>query len=169
MRALGFVGTVLAVLVLSPLFLGAASAADVNETIVASGFQFHQGSATGTSAPTITVAPGDVLRLRLENMDAAYHTFTSDHFGVDVPMFGGSASNPTVAFVNITTDAGDVGTWQVHCTPHSSGTGEQRTGMVMSIRVSSGTTPPPTPGFEALAAIGAALVAFAVVVVRKRR
>jgi len=169
MNAHRLLGTALALLAVSPLFLGTASAADVNQTIVASGFQFHLGTASGTSAPTITVAPGDVLRLQIENVDAAAHTFTSVHFGVDEPLAAGSVSNPTVIFVNITTDSGDVGTWQFHCTPHASGADEQRTGMVGAIQVSSGTPPPPTPGFEALAAIGALAVAFAIVVLRKRR
>jgi plastocyanin len=169
MKTLRLISAALVLLAASPLFLGAASAADVNQTLVASGFQFHLGSSSGTSAPTITVNAGDVLRLRIENVDNAAHTFTSAHFAVDEALAAGSVSTPIVIFVNITTDAGDVGTWQFHCVPHSSGANEQRTGMVGAVRVLSTTTPPPTPGFEALAAIGALAVAFVIVVVRKRR
>jgi len=168
MKALGLLSAAFVLLAASPLFLGAASAADVNQTIVAAGFQFHLGTATGATAPTITIAPGDVLRLRIENVDAASHTFTTDHFGIDDPISAGSAANPTVIFVNITTDAGDAGTWQFWCVPHSSGPNGQRTGMVGAIRVAT-SSPPPTPGFEALAVVGAVGLAFAILAVRKRR
>jgi plastocyanin len=168
-KSLSVFAALVSVLVVSPLFLGAARAADVNQTLVASGFQFHQGTASGTIGPTITANAGDTFRLRIENVDDADHTFTVPHFGVDQTLAAGSASNPTVIFVNITTSSADVGIWQFHCIPHSSGADEARSGMVGNLRVQAATPPPPTPGFEALAAIGALAVAFAVVAVRHRQ
>ena len=159
----------LSIALVAPLALRPAAAADVNQTLVAASFQFHLGTASGTSPPAVTVTAGDTLRLRIENVDTTTprHTFTLSHFSVDLTLADGSASVPSVAFVNITTTATDVGTWQFHCLPHSTGAEGSRTGMIGSIVVQAAAKP--TPGFEfvaVVAAIGAALV---VVRVARRR
>ncbi len=153
---------VAAALLVSPLFLGAATAADVNESLIASGFVFHFGTTSGTNEFTINA--GDTLHLTITNpTDNTPHTFTLPHFGIDrnIP------ANATV-LVNITTTTSDAGRWQFHCTPHSTGSGENWAGMVGYLTV-QGPTPPKTPGFEAVAAIGALLAAFVVVAVWRRK
>ncbi len=143
-----------------------ATAADVNVTVVAFDVVFHFGSATGASPPTITVTAGDTIHVRVENHDALFHTFTVPHFGKDVGLDNGSASNPTVATVDIPTSSTDVGTWQFWCRPHSSGTEpENHVGMIGSIVVRS----PRTPGFEAFTAIAAIATAFALLGIRRAR
>jgi len=161
---------VLCIAFVAPLLAGSATAADVNQTIVVSNFAFHLGTASGASPPSITVAPGDRLVLRIENQDSSTpdHTFTSDHFPVNVTLPDGTPANPSVIFVNITTSSSDVGTWQFYCIPHSSPGGNTRSGMVGSIVVQS-PAPPRTPGFETLAAIGALATAFLAVAVWRRR
>lgn len=108
-------------------------AADVSVDLHAANFTWHVGTETSTST-TITVNQGDTIRLRIVDHDAATpgHTLDAPQFGVSetlVPM--------GTIFVNITTDASDVGTWQFFCTPHSAGTDPSRTGMVGSIVVQS--------------------------------
>ena len=159
---------VLGLLLIGTLLPSTAQAKDVNATIVAASIAFHLGSASGTSPPTISAAPGDVLRLRIENHDATWHTLTVPHFGVDAVLDNGSASNPTVIFVNITTTTSDAGTWQIWCRPHSSGTTpETHAGMVGTIRLET-STPPPTPGFDVFAVVGALAAAFVVLRTRRR-
>lgn len=168
-----FLVPVLAAFLAIALNASPASAADVPVNLFASGFEWHVGSRGAPAEPTITVNAGDTLRLRIENWDsglAGTHTFTVPHFAVDrnLPP-AADANTPTVIFVNITTASADVGRWQLWCQPHSSGTDpEAHTGMIGWIVVRS-TTPPPTPGFEALAAVGAAAIAFALIAIRKRR
>ncbi len=141
-----------------------APAPAVDVTLIAFSTSWHVGSHTAPPKPTITVTPGDVLRLRVENHDNFAHTFTFSHFGVDVPLAAGSPTSPFVAFVNITTSTADNGKWQFYCAipGHFSGTGENRDGMVGWVQVGAPTNPPPTPGFEVvlvIAALGVVAVA----------
>src|SRR6266511_1730649 len=95
---------VLTALLMTPLLAGPVSAANVPVTLIASSTSWHVGSASAPPKPTITVSPGDVLQLRIENHDQFAHAFTSPHFSVDRPL---TAANSTtsffVIFVNITT------------------------------------------------------------------
>ena len=139
--ALVLVLTVLA----APLFVPPAGAADVSFRLVASGFDWHRNNPTTPADPTLVANAGDRLLFEIENQDGVTHTFTFPHFGVDASLPAGSASNPTVIFVNVTTAAADVGTWQFWCTPHSSGTDpENRTGMIgwVELQGLADTTPP---------------------------
>ena len=79
-------------------------------------------------------------------------------------------SNPTVAFVNITTSTADNGKWQFYCNipGHSTGPNESRTGMVGWVQVGA-TTPPPTPGFEVVLVIAALGIVAAAVRLRPRK
>lgn len=140
-------------------------------TIVAANSAFHLGSATGTAPASITVNAGDTVRLRIENQDSTFHTFTAPHFGIDQGIDNGTGANPTVIYVTITPTSSDAGTWQFWCRVHSSGTDPNaHTGMVGTIVVQVSTTPPPkSPGFETLAVIGALGVAFVLVAVWRRR
>jgi hypothetical protein len=161
----------LAALLVSPVIAGPASAADVNVTLIAFNTNWHVGSEGAPAQPTITVAPGDVLRLRVENHDAFDHTFTFPHFSVDQPLGLGSPSSPTVIFVNITTSTADNGRWQFYCAVpgHTTGSGETRDLMVGWVQVSP-PAPPPTPGFEVVLVIAAlAVVVVAVRVLPRRR
>ena len=115
----------------APLVAPPAGAADVNFTLVAANFEWHRNNPSTQPEPTFNANAGDRLLFRIENEDPAAHTFTVPHFAVDVPLAAGSAANPTVIFVNITTTAGDVGTWQFWCQPHSSGADpENHIGMI---------------------------------------
>jgi len=136
--------TLVMIALAAPLLAPPAKAADVNFTLVASGFNFHRNTPTTPEDPTLVANAGDRLLFRIENEDGVLHTFTFPHFGVSVDLAAGSAANPTVVFVNITTSAADVGTWQFHCIPHSSGTDETRTGMVgwVDLVGLADTTPP---------------------------
>lgn len=158
---------VLAVLIglaLAGVLPGPAAAADVNATLVAVSFQFHLDSATGTPEPTIVVDAGDTLRLRIENQDAVFHTFTFPHFGIDLGLDNGSATQPDVSFVDIPTSSADAGTWQFWCRPHSSGSDpENRVGMIGRVQIRS--TAPPTPGFEVLISVAAILAAVGVAMI----
>ena len=162
---------VLAALLISPLFAGPAVAADVNVVLIASGTNWHVGSPNAAIKPTITVSPGDVLRLQVHNHDAMDHTFTFPHFGVDRPLAPGSDAAPTIIFVNITTSPADRGRWQFYCniTGHTTGTDENRNGMVGWFQV--GPTQP-APGFEVvllIAALGVVALARSVPSRRKSR
>lgn len=157
MLAIVFVLTVAAGLV-----AGTAAADGVEKTIVAKASQFHLDSEAGPASPTITISQGDELHLRIENHEAVFHTFTFPHFQIDLALDNGSASQPEVIFVNITTTSGDVGKWQFWCRPHSSGSNpENRQGMVGWVDVRGAT--PPTPGFETLAVLAAIVGAGALV------
>jgi hypothetical protein len=143
----------------------------VNVTLIAFTTAWRVAAHDAPAKPTITVNPGDVLRLRIENHDAFAHTFTFDHFAVDVPLAAGSPSNPTVVFVNITTSTADGGKWQFDCAipGHTTGTGETQDGMVGWVQVGA-VRPPPTPGFEVvlvIAALGAVAIAARIVPRRK--
>src|SRR2546422_7682873 len=158
----GIIG--LAWVLVLPWAFGGASAADVSKTLVASAFAWHDGSASGTSPPTFTVTAGDVLRLTIIG-DTTAHTFTLPHFAVDDNLAVGQT-----IFVNITTSSSDVGTWQFHCTLHSAGSGENWTGMIGHVQVTSAAPPPPkTPGFEVSLTIGALAAAFLVVALARAR
>ncbi len=163
-----FPAVMLTALLVSPLVAAPAAAADVNVTLVAFNAVWHLASETGTAAPTVTVNPADVLRLRIENHDAVAHTFTFPRFAVNDPLAAGSSANPTVIFVNITTSSSDNGKWQFYCAipGHAPGTNESRTGMVGWVQVGS-TAPPRTPGFEVLLVIAA--IAFVAVAMRAGR
>jgi len=153
----------IAALLAGPLLARPADAADVPVTLIAFSTGWHLASHDAPAKPTITVNPGDVLRLRIENHDAFAHNFTSDHFSIDVPLPAGGVSSPTVVFVNMTTTTADNGKWQFHCAVpgHATGTGENRDGMVGWVQVGA-VRPPPTPGFEVvlvIAALGVVAVA----------
>ncbi len=150
-----------------------APAPGVDVTLIAFTTSWHVGTHSAPPKPTITVNPGDVLRLRVENHDAFPHTFTFPHFSVDVPLAAGSTASPFVAFVNITTSTADNGRWQFYCNipGHFSGTDPNRDGMVGWVQVGTPPNPPPTPGFEVvlvIAALGAVAVAARVLPRRKR-
>ncbi len=158
------------VLLLVPWVAAPVSAADVNFVLVASAVEWHVASTGTPSKPTITVNPGDVLRLQVHNHDATDHTFTFPHFGVDRPLASGSDADPTIIFVNLTTSTADNGKWQFYCNVpgHSTGPNESRTGMVGWVQVGPSTHS--DPGFEVvlvIAALGVAVVV-ARIVPRKR-
>ena len=149
-----------------------APAPGIDVTLIAFTTGWHVASHDTPAKPTITVDPGQVLRLRVENHDTFAHTFTFPHFNVDVALAGGGVSNPTVVFVNITTSTADNGKWQFYCNipGHATGTGENRDGMVGWVQVGAPQGPPPTPGFEVVLVIAAlGIVAVAVRGVRRRR
>jgi uncharacterized cupredoxin-like copper-binding protein len=131
------VAALIAALLASPLLAPAAPAADVPVTLIAFNVSWHIGTEAGAPQPNITATAGDVLRLRVENHDGFMHTFTLPHFSVDQSLAAGSSANPTVAFVNITTTAGDVGRWQFYCSVpgHTTGSDPNRSGMVGWVRV----------------------------------
>ena len=164
----------LTALVVGPLFAAPAAAADVNVTLVASGFTWHVGSA-GSSNTQIAVNVGDTIHLTIENLvDNAMHTFTAPHFPAATGQVGpGPNLNVNLSagatFVwNYTFVAADAGTWQYYCIPHSSGTYPNRAGMVGTIVVTT-PAPPRTPGFEIVLVIGAvAVVAVAMRVSRRK-
>src|SRR5437773_1700900 len=165
------IAALIVALLASPLLARPAAAADVPVTVIAFSVSWHLGTEAGAPQPNITATAGDVLRLRVENHDGFAHTFTFDHFGVDVPLAAGSVSAPTVAFVNITTSTADNGKWQFHCgiPGHTTGSGETRDGMVGWVQVGA-VRPPPTPGFEVVLVIAAlAAVAIAIRVVPRRK
>jgi len=145
------------VLLVSSLFVGTAAAAIRDVTLIAENILWKVGT---TAKPTITVNPGDVLRLRIENIDSLDHTFTSDHFGVDAPM-----PVDSVVFVNITTSEVDRGLWQFHCKipGHATGSGEDRDGMVGWIQV--GTPAPPPLGIDPLLIAGILVIVVVVIAV----
>ena len=161
----------LAALLVSPMIAGPASAADVSVTLIAFNVNWHVGSETAAATPTITVSPGDTLRLQVHNHDAFGHTFTFPHFTVNQPLAAGSSTNPTVIFVNITTSTSDNGRWQFYCSipGHAPGTNESRTGMVGWVQVST-PAPRPTPGFDVVLVIAAlAVVAVSVRALHRRK
>ncbi len=155
----------------SPLLSVPAAGSDVDKTVILSGFEFHVDSPSAPADPTITVDVGDILRLRIENQDSAFHTFTMAHTfsrasgPVDVSLPDAGA----VAFVNITTAQADAGKWQFWCTPHASGSGENHQGMIGWIQVGPASPPPSTPGFDAMTAIVAAVAAVLVAGLAARR
>jgi uncharacterized cupredoxin-like copper-binding protein len=155
----------------TPLLVRPASAADVPTTLIAFQVTWHVGTHTTPPAPTISVNPGDVLRLRIENHDNQQHTFTFPHFAVNTSLNAGSPTTPFVAFVNITTAPADNGKWQFYCAipGHAPGTDESRTGMVGWVQVGV-VRPPPTPGFEVVLVIAAlGTVALAARVLPRRK
>ena len=138
-----------------------AAAVDVHFVVIAFGTNWHLASTSSAPKPTITVDPGDVLRLQVHNHDPMNHTFTFPHFGVDVFLAPGSDANPTIVFVNITTTS-QTGKWQFYCKipSHTTGSDPNRDGMVGWVQVGS---PAPAPGFEVLLVITAlGMVAVAV-------
>lgn len=143
----------------------------VSVTVIAFTTAWHVASHDTPAKPTITVNPGDVLRLRIENHDDFAHAFTSDHFSINVPLARGTPTSPAVAFVNITTSTADNGKWQFYCSipGHTTGSGETRDGMVGWVQVGA-VRPPPTPGFEVVLVIAAlAAVAIAARIVPRRK
>ena len=163
-------GVIVAALLLIPVGAGPAAAANVPVTLIAFNVQWHVGTHSTPPAPTITVNPGDVLRLRIENHDGMGHTFTFPHFTVNDTLDLGSPSAPFVIFVNITTVPADNGKWQFYCSVpgHAPGANESRTGMVGWVQVGT-SSPPPTPGFEVLFVIAALGIAVLVARVLPRR
>ena len=162
--------TVFSTLLATLLTLNSVLAANVDKTLVAFNVDWRDGTETGTTTPTFTVAPGDALRLRIENHDAMNHTFTLPHWGVSLSLIQGSSSNPYVTWFNVTTSSADNGKWQFYCdiTGHNVGTYPNKTGMVGWIEVATPTAKP-TPGFEAVAALGAVGGAFLVLAVWRHR
>ena len=165
-------GLIVAAILLIPLVSGPAAAANVPVTLIAYNVEWHVGTHSTPPKPTITVNPGDVLQLRIENHDATGHTFTFPHFTVNDTLAAGSPSAPFVIFVNLTTSTADNGKWQFYCSVlgHTTGTDPNRDGMVGWVQVGA-SNPPPTPGFEVLfviAALGIAVVVARVVPRRKK-
>ena len=163
---------VIAAFLTTSLLVHPASAKDVPTTLIAFNVNWHVGTHTTPAQPTITVTPGDVLQLRIENHDNFTHTFTFPHFTVNDTLTSGSPSAPFVIFVNITTSTADNGKWQFYCSVlgHTTGTDPNRDGMVGWVQVGA-SNPPPTPGFEVLfviAALGIAVVVARVVPRRKK-
>ena len=64
---------VVTALLMTPLIAGPASAANVPVTLIAFTTSWHVASETAPANPTITVSPGDVLQLRIENHDTVPH------------------------------------------------------------------------------------------------
>jgi len=156
-----------AALFASLLLATPAEAADVNVTLIAKSIAWHVGADTSAST-TITVTVGATLRLRVENHEtsATTHTFTLPQFSVNQTLNLGN-----VFFWNHTAVAADVGSWQFYCAipGHTSGTYPALSGMVGTLQFAS-ATPPPTPGFEAVLAIAAAVgVALAVRATSRRK
>src|SRR5688572_7718055 len=60
---------------------GSAAAADVDVVLIARGNDWHVGSPSAATKPTITVTPGDVMRLQVHNHDGTDHTFSFPRFG----------------------------------------------------------------------------------------
>lgn len=132
--ALAFVAML--ALTIVPATAPTARAADVSATLIAKNSVWHVG--TETSAETsIIVNVGDTLRLRVENHDFFLHTFTAPRFEEE-PGQGGqgpflNASLPfegTIFFWNHTVAAGEAGSWQYYCIPHSAAAYPDRFGMV---------------------------------------
>jgi len=148
---------VIAAFLTTSLLVHPASAKDVPTTLIAFNVNWHVGTHTTPAQPTITVTPGDVLQLRIENHDNFTHTFTFPHFtSANRNLDPGSPTTPFVVFANITTSTADNGKWQFYCSlpGHAPGTNESRTGMVGWVQVSA-ASPPPTPGFEVVLVIAA--------------
>jgi len=145
-----------------------APAADVSVTLIAKNIGWHVGTETSTQI-TITIDVGNTLRLRIENRDLpTVHTFTAPQFpAVTGQGGGGSFLNVTldnsrpVFFWNYTAVAGDAGSWQYYCTPHSGGTYPNRSGMVGLLVVQS-ATPPAT---DNTLLIGGAIIVVAIIAV----
>jgi hypothetical protein len=135
--------TVLALVLIAlaaPLLVPPAGAADVSFRLVAFNFDWHRNNPGTPAEPTFVANAGDRLLFEIENQDAAAHTFTFPHFGVDVPLPAGAT-----IFVNVTTATADVGTWQFWCSPHSTGTDpENHAGMIgwVELQGLADTTPP---------------------------
>jgi FtsP/CotA-like multicopper oxidase with cupredoxin domain len=146
---------VVAALLAAPLVAARpVAAADVHVVLIARANDWHVGSPGATPKPTITVNPGDVLRLQVHNHDGTDHTFSFPHFGIDRPLAPGSDAAPTIIFVNLTTSPAEAGRWQFYCAVlgHSPGANESRVGMVGWVQVGSS---PPAPGFEVLLVVAA--------------
>ncbi len=149
-----------------PLFVGSVAAKDVTHTLYALNVMWHLDSATAPEKPTITIDPGDTLRLTIINQDAFDHMFTFPYKSIDVPLGPGAT-----IFVNITTTTSDSGKRQFYCSipGHTSGTDPNRDGMVGWIQIGAPPPPPPTPSVELLGVLGTITVAFVVVGLRRRR
>ena len=124
-----------------------ARAADVSVTLIAKTVSWHVGSES-SSQTTIAVTVGDTLRLRVENRDSLFHTFTANQFPAATGQGGGgSFLNVTlpagrIFFWNYTVTASDVGNWQFYCIPHSSGVYPARVGMIGVLAFTSAVSPP---------------------------
>lgn len=121
---MAFVVLALLAVMALPSIAPPAAAADTPVTLIAKNTVWHIGSET-SSDTAIRANVGDTLRLRVENHDTFFHTFTAPQFNVDASLDAGD-----VFFWNHTVASSDVGTWQYYCTPHSSGTYPNRSGMV---------------------------------------
>lgn len=153
-------------LLVAPFLSGPASAADVPATLIAKNTAWHVGSDTAAAKPTISAAPGDVLRLTISNHDSFNHTFTLPHFSVNDALAAGAT-----IFVNITTSTADNGTWQFYCSipGHTTGAYPSLDGMVGWVKVSAPAPPPPTPGFDTVIVVLALVGAVAIARVARRR
>ncbi|TLZ60048.1 MAG: hypothetical protein E6K16_06955, partial [Methanobacteriota archaeon] len=101
---------VIAAFLTTSLLVRPASAKDVPTTLIAFNVTWHVGTHTTPPQPTITVNPGDVLQLRIENHDNFPHTFTFPHFtSANRNLDPGSPATPFVVFANITTSTADNG------------------------------------------------------------
>ena len=167
-HGLAYIAIILAAVALIPSATPTARAADLNVTLIASGTQWHVGSA---SPPTIMVVAGDTLRLTIRNDDGFAHTFTAPQFSVDKPLAAGAT-----IFVNITTSAALIGNWQFYCAiaGHTGGTYPNKSGMVGTIAIVS-ASPPPTQGgvdyvvIGSLAIVVVVIVAAVAVLLRRRK
>ena len=172
-HTLAYIAIILAAVALIPNAAPTARAADLNVTLIASGTQWHVGSASAPANPTITVVAGVTLRLTIRNDDSFAHTFTMEDrfFTGDKPLAAGAT-----IFVNITTSDALIKNWQFYCNilGHTSGTYPNKSGMVGTITIVS-ASPPPTQGgvdyvvIGSLAIVVVVIVAGVAVLLRRRK
>ena len=171
-HTIAYIAIILAAVALIPTATPTARAADLNVTLIASGTQWHVGSASAPANPTITVVAGVTLRLTIRNDDSFAHTFTADQFFTgDKPLAAGAT-----IFVDITTSDALIKNWQFYCNilGHSSGTYPNKSGMVGTIAIVS-ASPPPTQGgvdyfvIGSLAIVVVVIVAAVAVLLRRRK
>ncbi|HKJ55451.1 MAG TPA: cupredoxin domain-containing protein [Nitriliruptoraceae bacterium] len=113
--------------------IGSAALAATSATTVSAA---QREGAVEVEAVDTAYAP-DVLdvdagaRVVVDNIGNYTHTFTIPELGIDLEVLPGSSAIATLP------DQVDAGSWQFHCTPHSTGDDGARTGMVGTLEVRS--------------------------------